>query len=329
MRFLFRVVVFLIFCAGLLAAGFHWWSQQPFTQSEVEFRVPAGSSLRGALTQMNAAGLQIPDDLFVLLARWQGQSASIKAGTYTTQAGETPRSLLEKLATGKVTQGSITLVEGWTFRQFRARLDAHPRLKHDTQGLTEVEIIARLKLPLNSLEGRLLPDTYMFDLDSSDLDVIARAVASMQRQLEQVWTQRPPGLPYRTPDEALIMASIIEKETGREEDRALVAAVFVNRLRIGMRLQTDPTVIYGLGDAFTGNLRKIHLQTDTPYNTYTRAGLPPTPIAMPGLASLRATFAPAPSKAMYFVARGDGTSQFSHTLDEHNRAVNKYQRGGR
>lgn len=329
MRFLFRVVVFLIFCAGLLAAGFHWWSQQPFTQSEVEFRVPAGSSLRGALTQMNAAGLQIPDDLFVLLARWQGQSASIKAGTYTTQAGETPRSLLEKLATGKVTQGSITLVEGWTFRQFRARLDAHPRLKHDTQGLTEVEIIARLKLPLNSLEGRLLPDTYMFDLDSSDLDVIARAVASMQRQLEQVWAQRPPGLPYRTPDEALIMASIIEKETGREEDRALVAAVFVNRLRIGMRLQTDPTVIYGLGDAFTGNLRKIHLQTDTPYNTYTRAGLPPTPIAMPGLASLRATFAPAPSKAMYFVARGDGTSQFSHTLDEHNRAVNKYQRGGR
>ena len=329
MRFLFRVVVFLIFCAGLLAAGFHWWSQQPFTQSEVEFRVPAGSSLRGALTQMNAAGLQIPADLFVLLARWQGQSASIKAGTYTTQAGETPRSLLEKLATGKVTQGSITLVEGWTFRQFRARLDAHPRLKHDTQGLTEVEIIARLKLPLNSLEGRLLPDTYMFDLDSSDLDVIARAVASMQRQLEQVWAQRPPGLPYRTPDEALIMASIIEKETGREEDRALVAAVFVNRLRIGMRLQTDPTVIYGLGDAFTGNLRKIHLQTDTPYNTYTRAGLPPTPIAMPGLASLRATFAPAPSKAMYFVARGDGTSQFSHTLDEHNRAVNKYQRGGR
>lgn len=329
MRFLFRVVVFLIFCASLLVAGFHWWSQQPFTQSEVEFRVPAGSSLRGALTQMNAAGLQIPADLFVLLARWQGQSASIKAGTYTTQAGETPRSLLEKLATGKVTQGSITLVEGWTFRQFRARLDAHPRLKHDTQGLTEVEIIARLKLPLNSLEGRLLPDTYMFDLDSSDLDVIARAVASMQRQLEQVWTQRPPGLPYRTPDEALIMASIIEKETGREEDRALVAAVFVNRLRIGMRLQTDPTVIYGLGDAFTGNLRKIHLQTDTPYNTYTRAGLPPTPIAMPGLASLRATFAPAPSKAMYFVARGDGTSQFSHTLDEHNRAVNKYQRGGR
>lgn len=329
MRFLFRVVVFLIFCASLLVAGFHWWSQQPFTQSEVEFRVPAGSSLRGALTQMNAAGLQIPADLFVLLARWQGQSASIKAGTYTTQAGETPRSLLEKLATGKVTQGSITLVEGWTFRQFRARLDAHPRLKHDTQGLTEVEIIARLKLPLNSLEGKLLPDTYMFDLDSSDLDVIARAVASMQRQLEQVWAQRPPGLPYRTLDEALIMASIIEKETGREEDRALVAAVFVNRLRIGMRLQTDPTVIYGLGDAFTGNLRKTHLQTDTPYNTYTRAGLPPTPIAMPGLASLRATFAPAPSKAMYFVARGDGTSQFSHTLDEHNRAVNKYQRGGR
>jgi UPF0755 protein len=329
MRLIFRLVVFLMFCAGVLAAGFHWWSQQPIAQSEVEFRVPAGSSLRAAVAQMNAAGLPVPADLFVLLARWQGKAASIKAGTYTTMVGETPRSLLEKLASGKVSQGSITLVEGWTFHQFRARLDAHPRLKHDTQGLTEAEILDRLKLPLNSLEGRLFPDTYLFDLDSSDLDVIARAVASMQRQLEQVWMQRPSGLPYRTPDEALIMASIIEKETGREEDRALVAAVFVNRLRIGMRLQTDPTVIYGLGDAFTGNLRKIHLQTDTPYNTYTRAGLPPTPIAMPGLASLRATFAPAPSKAMYFVARGDGTSQFSHTLEEHNRAVNKYQRGGR
>ena len=329
MRYLFRLLVFLIFCLGMLAAAFHWWSQQPLTQGEVEFRVPAGSSLRAALAQMNTAGLDVPADLFVLLARWQGRSASIKAGTYTAEAGETPLSLLDKLATGKVSQGSITLVEGWTFRQFRARLDAHPRLRKDSQGLSEADIIARLKLPLSSLEGRLFPDTYLFDLDSSDLEVIARAVASMQRQLDQVWAQRPASLPYRSPDEVLIMASVIEKETGREEDRAQVAAVFVNRLRIGMRLQTDPTVIYGLGEAFDGNLRKIHLQTDTPYNTYTRAGLPPTPIAMPGLASLQAAVAPAPSKALYFVARGDGTSQFSHTLDEHNRAVNQYQRGGR
>ncbi|MDX9943709.1 MAG: endolytic transglycosylase MltG [Azonexus sp.] len=333
MRFLFRhllrLIIVLTVCAGILAAGFDWWSKQPFTQSEVEFRVPAGSSLRAALGQMNAAGLEISADLFVLLARWQARTAAIKAGTYTTQAGETPRSLLEKLAAGKVSQGSITLVEGWTFRQFRARLDAHPRLKHDSQGLTEAEIIGRLKLPIMHLEGRLLPDTYLFDLDSSDLEVIARAVRAMQRQLDQLWTQRPAGLPYRTADEALIMASIIEKETGREEDRAQVSAVFINRLRIGMRLQTDPTVIYGLGDDFNGNLRKIHLQTDSPYNTYTRAGLPPTPIAMPGMASLSAAFWPAQSKALYFVARGDGSSHFSHTLDEHNRAVNKYQRGGR
>ena len=331
MRFIFRLAVLLSITAAAVAAGFIWWSQQPIAlkQTGVEFRVPAGSSLRGALRQINAAGIPVQGDLFVLLARWQGKSGAIKAGTYATDAGETPLSLLDKLATGRVSQASITLIEGWTLSQFRARLDAHPRLQHDSKGLSEAQLITRLGLPLRSLEGRLLPDTYLFDKDSSDLDVLARAVGNMQRQIDEAWSQRPPGLPYRSPDEALIMASIIEKETGREEDRTQVAAVFVNRLRIGMRLQTDPTVIYGLGENFNGNLRKIHLQTDTPYNTYTRAGLPPTPIAMPGLASIPAAFAPAASDAFYFVARGDGSSQFSRTLDEHNRAVNKYQRGGK
>lgn len=331
MRLIFRLLLLLIVIAALVAGSFHWWSQQPITGAVdgLEFRVEAGNSLRGAVRQMHAAGLLVDPDLFALLARWRGQGGAIKAGTYAVAVGETPRSLLDKLASGKVSQASVTLVEGWTLRQFRARLDAHPALRHDSSGLSDAEIAARLGLPFKSLEGRLFPDTYLFDKQSSDLELIARAVAAMQSRLDEAWTQRPPGLPYRTADEALIMASIIEKETGREEDRAHVAAVFVNRLRIGMRLQTDPTVIYGLGEKFDGNLRKIHLQTDTPYNTYTRAGLPPTPIAMPGLASLRATFAPAASDAYYFVARGDGTSYFSRTLDEHNRAVNRYQRGAK
>ena len=237
--------------------------------------------------------------------------------------------LLNKLLSGKVTQGDLTLVEGWTFRQWRARMDKHPDLTHETSGLSEAQIIAQLGLNIKSLEGQLFPDTYLFDKQSSDLELLARANRAMLRKLDAEWTQRAAGLPYKSPDEALVMASIVEKETGREADRVLVAAVFVNRLRKGMMLQTDPTVIYGLGDSFDGNLRKRDLQTDTPYNTYTRSGLPPTPISMPGQASLRAALNPAESEALYFVARGDGSSQFSQTLEEHNNAVNRYQRGGK
>ncbi len=332
MRLVIRLAALLLITVVGAAAGFIWWSQQTLelpAGNNLEFRIPPGSGLRAAVKQMNEAGVPVNAGMFVLLARWQGKSGAIKAGTYSTEPGETPASLLDKLASGRVSQASITLVEGWTFRQFRARLDEHPALRHDGIGLSEAQLIERLGLALNTLEGRLLPDTYLFDKESSDLELIARAAASMRAKLDEVWAQRPQGLPYRTADDLLVMASIIEKETGREEDRSMVAAVFVNRLRIGMRLQTDPTVIYGLGEGFDGNLRKIHLQTDTPYNTYTRSGLPPTPIAMPGLASLRAAAMPAPSNALYFVARGDGSSQFSHTLDEHNRAVNRYQRGGR
>jgi len=193
--------------------------------------------------------------------------------------------------------------------------------------LSEAQIVERLGLQGGRLDGWLFPDTYLFDKQSSDIELLARAVRAMQQRLDEEWAGRAEGLPYRTPYEALVMASIVEKETGREADRTQVAAVFVNRLRKGMLLQTDPTVIYGLGEAFDGNLRKRDLQTDTPYNTYTRTGLPPSPIAMPGVASLRAALHPAASDAIYFVARGDGSSEFSRTLDEHNRAVNKYQRG--
>lgn len=285
--------------------------------------------MRSAISQMQESGVGVEPALLALLARINKQETGIKAGSYSVNQGITPNQLLGKLTRGEVSQGELTLVEGWTFRQWRARIDKHPDIDHQTRGLSERQIIEKLGLTVAQLEGRLFPDTYLFDKQSSDLELIARAARAMQRKLDSEWARRDPGLPYKSADEALVMASIVEKETGKEADRSLVAAVFVNRLRKGMLLQTDPTVIYGMGDAFDGNLRKRDLQTDTPYNTYTRAGLPPAPIAMPGLASLQAALHPATSDVVYFVARGDGSSEFSRTLDEHNRAVNKYQRGGK
>lgn len=331
MRLFLKVCFLLTLLVGAAAGGLWWWANQPLNlrTSPLDFRVVAGSSLRSAIVQLQEAGIAVQPSLLSLLARVKRSETGIKAGSYAVKTGVTPLQLLEKLTQGKVTQGDITLVEGWTFRQWRTRLDAHPDLAHETQELTEAEIIERLGLNVTRLEGWLFPDTYLFDKQSSDLELIARAVRAMQRRLDGEWAGRADGLPYKSPFEALIMASIIEKETGRETDRTLVAAVFVNRLRKGMLLQTDPTVIYGLGDSFDGNLRKYDLLTDTSYNTYTRTGLPPTPIAMPGLASLRAALHPAPSEALYFVARGDGSSEFSQSLDEHNRAVNKYQRRGK
>ncbi len=326
-KFLFAVL--LLLAAG--AASLWWWAGQPLElrTSPLDFRIAAGSSLRSAITQMREAGIDVNPTLLALLARLNRADTAIKAGSYAVKDGVTPRRLLNKLLRGKVTQGELTLVEGWTFRQWRARLDRHPDLVHESLDLSEAQIIEKLGLNLRSLEGQLFPDTYLFDKQSSDLELMARAYRAMQRKLEAEWESRAPGLPYRSPEEALTMASIVEKETGREADRQLVAAVFVNRLRQGMLLQTDPTVIYGLGEKFDGNLRKRDLQTDTPYNTYIRPGLPPTPISMPGQASIQAALNPAPSDVVYFVARGDGSSEFSRTLEEHNRAVNKFQRGGK
>jgi UPF0755 protein len=314
-----------------LAGAWLWWVDAPVRLSEptVDFRINPGSSLRAATRQMNEAGVGINPELFALLARWRGSTAGIKAGSYSVSRGITPESLLAKLARGDFSQAEIALVEGLTFRQWRTRIDRHPDLRHDTTGLSDDEIARRLGLEDMPLEGWLYPDTYLFDKQSSDLELLARAHRAMGKRLDEAWAGRAPDLPYRSPYEALILASIVEKETGRADDRPLVAAVFVNRLRRGMLLQTDPTVIYGMGESFDGNLRKRDLQTDTPYNTYTRAGLPPSPIAMPSHAALQAALNPADSRALYFVARGDGSSQFSHTLEEHNRAVNKYQRGGK
>lgn len=331
MRLLNKLFSLVFLLAATAAGGLWWWESQPLNLQQVplDFRIIAGSSLRSAITQMQEAGVDVQPSLLTALARFKRVDVGIKAGSYSIHQGITALQLLEMLTQGRVTLGQVVLIEGWTFKQWRARLDSHPDLTHETRGMTEAEIIERLGLPVTQLEGWLFSDTYLFDKQSSDLELLARAVRSMQAKLASEWAGRATGLPYKTPHDALVMASIIEKETGREADRTLVAAVFVNRLRQGMLLQTDPSVIYGLGNDFDGNLRKRDLQTDTPYNTYTRSGLPPTPIAMPGLASLRAALHPASSDALYFVARGDGSSEFSRSLDEHNRAVNKYQRGGK
>lgn len=331
MRSFLKFFLLLSILLAAFAGAAVWWANSPIALREatVDFRIAPKSTLRSAATQMQEAGIGINADLLALLARWQGVATGIKAGSYSVKQGITPVELLTKLARGDVSQGEALLVEGWTFRQWRARLEQHPDLKHEMQGLSEAEIAARLGIDGGKIEGWLLPDTYLFDKQSSDLELLARAHRAMRKKLELAWNERDANLPYKTPYEALIMASIVEKETGRSDDRAQVAAVFVNRLRKGMLLQTDPTVIYGLGETFDGNLRKRDLQNDTPYNTYTRGGLPPTPIAMPGLASIQAAMHPAANDMLYFVARGDGSSHFSRTLDEHNKAVSKYQKGGK
>ena len=291
----------------------------------LEFEIRHGSGFRSATRQLEAAGVQVGGWRFELLGRVLNRAKDIKAGSYELVRAVTPLELLDKLTRGDVTQAEVKLIEGWTFRQDRAALDDSPYLRHDTLGLDRAQVMAKVGAPETEPEGLFFPDTYLFAKGSSDLAVLRRSYRAMQRHLAQEWAARDPALPYRTPYEALIMASIVEKETGRPEDRDMIAGVLVNRLRIGMRLQADPTVIYGLGPAFDGNLTKAHLEHDGPYNTYTRAGLPPTPIDMPSLASLRAALRPAKTDALYYVARGDGTSVFSRTLNDHNRAVTKYQ----
>jgi UPF0755 protein len=266
-------------------------------------------------------------DLLYAWFRLSGQDRLIKAGSYELESGITPRALLRKLARGEEALRAVTLVEGWNIRQVRAALAKADMLKADTQGLSAEEFMTRLGRTGVHPEGRFFPDTYTYSKGSSDVKVLQRAMRAMDKRLAAAWSQRSPQVVVKTPEEALILASIVEKETGKAADRTLISSVFHNRLRVGMPLQTDPTVIYGLGESFNGNLRKADLQADTPWNTYVRAGLPPTPIAMPGKASLLAAVQPAPGKFLYFVAKGDGTSHFSESLDEHNRAVNKYQRG--
>jgi UPF0755 protein len=325
--------IFLIaLCLTLLAAaGMGWYASSPLNlrAERAEFSIKPGSSLNSATRQIVDSGIELGAWQFSLLGRLLGKAAAIKAGSYEVRSGITPLALLDKLTRGDVIQADVVFVEGWTFRQLRAALDADPDIRHDSSGLSDAEIMVKLGAAGRSPEGLFFPDTYRFGKGASDLDVLKQAYTAMDKQLQTAWELRAPDLPYRSPYEALIMASVIEKETGQSNDRALIAGVFVNRLRMGMMLQTDPTVIYGMGEKFDGRLRTKDLRADTPHNTYTRAGLPPTPIAMPGLAALQAALNPAKTTALYFVARGDGSSEFSRTLAEHERAVSKYQRRGK
>ncbi|OGA72914.1 MAG: aminodeoxychorismate lyase [Betaproteobacteria bacterium RIFCSPLOWO2_12_FULL_65_14] len=325
----FLALVVLIVAA---AAGYGAWyvsTRLDVAKLPVEVEIPRGAGFRAAVDQLEKAGIRVRPLEFELLARALGRERDIKAGSYEIAQPVTPTELLDKLTRGDVTQAEIRLIEGWTFAQLRGALDASPDLRHETTGLEDAQVLALLQASESHPEGLFFPDTYLFAKGSRDLRVLRRAYRAMQRHLKEEWEARSPNVPYRSPYEALIMASIVEKETGKASERDLIGGVLVNRLRIGMRLQADPTVIYGLGSAFDGNLKKIHLLEDGPYNTYTRAGLPPTPIAMPGFASLRSALRPGKTEALYYVSKGDGSSQFSRTLDEHNRAVSRFQRGGR
>jgi UPF0755 protein len=326
MKYLAKFLIAGSLIVGLSLMLILFWPVS-LSESKLLVRIPAGASLRVAAQTLQSGGVDMPAWVMTGVGRMAGLSTSIKAGSYEFDQGISLWGLLRKLSSGDTSQADLLIVEGSTFRDIRARLDAQPDLQHLTKSWTAAEIMNRVGMPGQLPEGWFFPDTYRFDKQSDDLEILIRANRNMQKQLNAVWASRQAGLPLKTPYELLILASIVEKETGAAADRAEIAGVFINRLRMGMRLQTDPTVIYGMGERFDGNLRKGDLQRDTPHNTYTRSGLPPTPISMPGLASLQAAAHPAKTQALYFVARGDGTSQFSATLDAHNKAVNQYQRG--
>jgi UPF0755 protein len=322
----------LLAIAVTLAAFFavNWYRQPlPLPRSPFDFDVRAGTPLTTVARTLRDAGVIPHPYALTLLARAKGVDRAIKAGSYELQSGITLPGLLAKLTQGDVTQTAVTIVEGTTFAEVRRALRATPDVGHDIADLPDAELLKRLGATETSGEGILFPDTYFLATGSSDLALLRRAYRALHARLDAAWVLRAPDLPFATPYEALILASIVEKETAHPNDRPLIASVFINRLKRGMRLQTDPTVIYGMGARFDGNLRKRDLETDTPYNTYVRDGLPPTPIALPSQASIDVVMNPPQTAYLYFVSRGDGTSEFSANLADHNRAVSKYQKGGR
>ncbi len=316
----------LVFAAGVAARWYVFQRPLPFRSDRVEFRVSPGSSVRSIAQAAQAGGVDVNSDAMVLAARFSGASQSLRAGRYAVERGITLGGLLAKLQAGDVLRDRLTIVEGIVFRDMRALLSAQTQLKQDSARMSAEELLKAIGAAEAHPEGLFAPETYVFDAGASDLEIYRQAYRTQMKRLQDAWAARPPDLPYASPYAALIMASIVEKETGQASERAMIAGVFVNRLRLGMLLQTDPSVIYGIGPSFDGNLRKRDLLADGPYNTYTRTGLPPTPIALPGRASIEAALRPASTAALYFVSRGDGTSHFSATLAEHNRAVDAYQR---
>lgn len=328
MRTLKRLLLLISSVTILLIGWFylHVHSKVTLPATPYEFSIRPGSSLNQVSQQLADAGILPSKWSLIALARYLNQESAIKAGDYQLIETLSQRALLEYLVKGDAKQNEIKFLEGWTFTQLRKVLNEHPAIENNTTDLSEQEILQLIGASETLAEGLFFPDTYYFIKGSSDIDILQRAYQTMQIHLQTSWSSRRESLPLATPYEALILASIIEKETGTESDRAEIAGVFINRLRKGMRLQTDPTIIYGLGEQFDGNLRKKDLLADQEYNTYTRAGLPPTPIALPGLASIRAALNPADTRSLYFVAKGNGQSQFSTNLADHNKAVNKYQK---
>ncbi|HEV2979007.1 MAG TPA: endolytic transglycosylase MltG [Casimicrobiaceae bacterium] len=328
MRRLFALIII-----ALVAGAAAWWwvtrSPLPLPQQPYAFSVRSGATLRAVAHELTAAGVLRADWTLVLLGRVLGVDRSIKAGNYELPAGTTLAALLAKLSQGDATQTSLTIVEGWTLRDLREAVRANAEITQTARDVADPDLMRALGAPQTPAEGWFFPDTYFFSDGTSDVSILARAYRTMQQRLNAAWAARASGLPFTSPYEALILASIVEKETGRGADRPLIASVLINRLQRGMRLQADPTVIYGLGARFDGNLSKRDLDADTAYNTYTRDGLPPTPIALPGQASLDAVLHPPPTPYLYYVSRGDGSSEFSANLPDHNRAVAKYQKNGR
>lgn len=328
MRTLTRLLFYIVAGIILSVSWFylHVHSSISLPTKPFELSIASGSNLNQVSQQLVDGGLIPSKWSFILLARYLEQESAIKAGDYEISEGMTQIALLRYLTKGDSKQRDIKFIEGWTFAQMRKALDDHPEIKHDSTELTDQQILQHIGAEETSAEGLFFPDTYFFVRGESDLNIFRRAYQALKNHLQTHWEARSESLPIATPYEALVLASIIEKETGVENDRPEIAGVFINRLRKGMRLQTDPTVIYGLGKEFDGNLRKKDLLADQPYNTYTRAGLPPTPIALPGLASIRASMNPAQTDALYFVAKGNGESHFSTNLTDHNKAVNEYQK---
>lgn len=324
-----RPAIGLLVLSAMAAVYLFWSWNYPLQPGTEIYAVKPGMTLRAFARELSGRGVLPESHSFVWLAYLTGHQRDLKSGEYRFRDGMTARELLEQIVAGRVVEYPVTLVEGWTFRQFLDAIGEAPKLTHTLTGLSPRAIMEKLGHKGEHPEGRFFPDTYYYSSGQTELVILANAYEKMQKLLQQEWEKRDNNLPFRDAYEALILASIVEKETGRADERRLIAGVFVNRLRHGMKLQTDPTVIYGMGESFDGNLRLKDLRRDTPYNTYTRTGLPPTPVAMPGKESLQAVLHPVINGALFFVSRGDGSHDFSATLEEHNRAVIKYQLKGK
>ncbi len=331
---LFKLSGALVLAASLVAGWFAFeyttFLETPLAVGDTprELHIAPGTSVQEIAAALREQGLISREYLFRWAARLSGKAARLKAGEYRVEPGMTPLALIDLLESGRVLQRSFTIVEGWSYAQLRTAMLANAHLEHTLAGVSDASLMASIDAPGVHPEGRFLPDTYHFPTGTTDVAFLRRAYIAMRQVLEEEWQARAPDLPLQSADEALVLASIIEKETGVASERREIAGVFVRRLQRGMRLETDPTVIYGVGDEFDGNLTRAHLRTDTPYNTYTRHGLPPTPIALPGRAAINAALHPEEGTTLFFVARGDGTHQFSTSYAEHQRAVAEFQLRG-